>query len=169
MGEQEETSHCPIRACTGRALVCGMMDAPTEREADMPNDKGGDSADQPDSIFDHLAAAMDGESQQAMAYRRDLCLILAGKIKSEFGVEGLCELIGGIDANGGWISDILLESGDIDDVLFAQHGVYIQNSIDLARKTEAMKKFQRALWSARRRYAKMMAEEIYANSIGKTA
>jgi len=141
----------------------------TEREADMPNDKGGEPADQPESIFDHLAAAMDGESQQALAYRHDLCLMLAGKIKSEFGVEGLCELITGIDEAGGWISDILLESGDIDDFLFAQHGVYIQDSINLARKTEAMKKFQRSLWSARRRYAKMMAEEIYAKSIGTTA
>ena len=133
----------------------------------MPNDKGGDPADQPDSVFDHLAAAMDGESLQAMEYRKDLCLILAGKVKSEFGVEGLCELISGIDATAGWISDILLESGDIDDFLFTEHGVYIENSIDLARKTESMKKFQRSLWSARRRYAKMMAEEIYAKSIGK--
>ena len=146
-----------------------MMDAPTEREADMPNDRGGDPGEQPDSVFDHLAAAMDGESQQAMAYRKDLCFILAGKVKSEFGVEGLCELISGIDNTAGWISDILLESGDIDDFLFQEHGVYMENSIDLARKTEAMKKFQRALWSARRRYAKMMAEEIYAKSIEKTA
>ena len=44
-----------------------MMDTPTEREADMPNDKGGDPAEQPDSMFDYLAAAMDGESQEAMA------------------------------------------------------------------------------------------------------
>lgn len=149
-------------------MTCGMMDAPAEREAHMPNDNGGDPAEQPDSVFDHLASAMDGESQQAMAYRKDLCLILAGKVKSEFGVEGLCELINGIDAAGGWISDILLESGDIDDFLFEEHGVYVENSIELARKTESMKKFQRALWSARRRYAKMMAEEIYAKSIEKT-
>ena len=135
----------------------------------MPNDKGGDSADQPDSVFDNLAAALDGESEQALAYRKDLCFILAGKIKSEFGVEGLCQLISGIDDTAGWISDILLESGDIDDFLFQTHGVYIENSIDLARKTEAMKKFQKSLWGARRRYAKMMAEEIYAKSIEKTA
>lgn len=133
----------------------------------MPNDKGGDSSDQPDSVFDHLAEAMDGESLQAMEYRKDLCLILAGKVKSEFGTEGLCELINGIDAHGGWITDILLESGDIDDFLFSEHGVYVENSIDLARKTEAMKKFQRSLWSARRRYAKMMAEEIYTKTVGK--
>jgi hypothetical protein len=133
----------------------------------MPNDKGGDSAEQPESVFDHLAAAMDGESLQAMEYRKDLCFILAGKIKSEFGVEGLCEMISGIDANAGWISDILLESSDIDNFLFAEHGVYIEDSIDLARKTEAMKKFQRSLWAARRRYAKMMAEEIYAQTIAK--
>ena len=135
----------------------------------MPNDKGGDPAEQPDSMFDYLAAAMDGESQEAMAYRKDLCFILAGKIKSEFGVEGLCEMISGIDATAGWISDILLESGDIDDILFSEYGVYMENSIDLARKTEAMKKFQRSLWSARRRYAKLMAEEIYAKSIEKSS
>jgi hypothetical protein len=143
-------------------------DGVTEREIVMSNDNGSDPAEQPDSVFDNLASAMDGESEQAMAYRRDLCLILAGKVKSEFGIEGLCELIGGIDIAGGWISDILLESGDIDNHLFSEYGVYMENSIDLARKTESMKKFQRALWSARRRYAKMMAEEIYAASIRKT-
>jgi hypothetical protein len=143
-------------------------DRMTEREIVMSNDNGSDPAEQPDSVFDNLASAMDGESEQAMAYRRDLCLILAGKVKSEFGIEGLCELIGGIDIAAGWISDILLESGDIDNHLFSEYGVYMENSIDLARKTESMKKFQRSLWSTRRRYAKMMAEEIYAASIRKT-
>jgi len=141
------------------------MYVPSERENPMAEDKGENTPGESDSVFDHLAAAMDGESVEALEYRRDLCLILAGKIKSEFGVEGLCELIGGIDVAGGWLSDILIESGDIDDFLFSEHGVYLENSIDLARKTDSMKKFQRALWSARRRYAKMMAEEIYANSI----
>lgn len=142
-----------------------MMYVPSEMENPMAEDKGENTPGESDSVFDHLAAAMDGESVEALEYRRDLCLILAGKIKSEFGVEGLCELIGGIDVAGGWLSDILIESGDIDDFLFSEHGVYLENSIDLARKTDSMKKFQRALWSARRRYAKMMAEEIYANSI----
>lgn len=134
----------------------------------MPDDQGGDSTDQPDSVFDHLAQAMDGESIQAMEYRRDLCQILAGKIKFEFGVEGLCELISSIDVSGNWVSDILIESGDIDNVLFEQYGVYMDNSIDLARKTVAMRKFHKSLWSARRRYAKMMAEELYANFTGKS-
>ena len=118
----------------------------------------------PDAIFDHLAAAMDGESIQAYSYRKDLCFILAGKIKDEFGIEGLCDMLGGIDTTAGWISDILIESGDIDDVLFKEHGIYIENSLDKARKTQGMKKFQKSLWSMRRRYAKLMAEEIYANS-----
>jgi len=142
-----------------------MMYVPSESENPMADEQGENTPGDSDSVFDHLAAALDGESVQALEYRKDLCRILAGKVKSEFGVEGLCELIGGIDTAGGWISDILLESGDIDDFLFSEHGVYLENSINLARKTESMKKFQRALWSARRRYAKMMAEEIYANSI----
>lgn len=134
----------------------------------MPNEQNGEPSDQSDSVFDHLAEAMDGESIQAMEYRRDLCQILAGKIKFEFGVEGLCELISGIDVAGNWVSDILIESGDIDNVLFDEYGVYIDNSIDLARKTEAMRKFQKALWSARRRYSKMMADEVYATYLGKS-
>lgn len=134
----------------------------------MSADKDGEAGEsQHDSVFDHLAEAMDGESLLALEYRRDLCLLLAGKIKTEFGVEGLCELISGIDTTAGWVSDILLESSDIDDVLFQEHGVYIENSIDLARKTNAMKKFQKSLWSSRRRYARMMADEIFTNSVGK--
>lgn len=131
----------------------------------MSKDMDGEPNEFPDSIFDHLAAAMDGESLQAFTYRKDLCFILAGKIKGEFGVEGLCELLSGIDATAGWVSDILLESADIDDVLFREYGIYIDDSLDMARKTQAMKKFQKSLWSMRRRYAKLMAEEIYVNSI----
>lgn len=169
MGKQKETGNGLICACTAKQVNCGMMEEPTEKEAYMPNDKGGESADQPDSVFDHLAAAMDGESDQALAYRRDLCFILAGKIRAEFGLEGLCEMISGIDNTAGWISDILLESSDIDDVLFDKYGVYVEDSIELARKTEAMKKFQRSLWAARRRYAKMMADEIFAATTDKPA
>lgn len=124
----------------------------------------GESNEYPDSVFDHLAAAMDGESAEAFTYRRDLCFILANKIKGEFGVEGLCELLGGIDNSAGWISDILIESSDIDDVLFQEYGIYMKDSLDLARKTKAMEQFSKSLWRSRRRYAKLMAAEIYAIS-----
>ena len=135
----------------------------------MSTDKDGEAGEfQHDSVFDHLAEAMDGESLLAFEYRKDLCLLLASKIKTEFGIEGLCELISGIDTAAGWVSDILLESSDIDDVLFREHGLYIDDSITLARKTNAMKKFQKSLWSSRKRYAKMMADEIYENTVGKT-
>jgi hypothetical protein len=134
----------------------------------MSADKDGEAGEfQHDSVFDYLAEAMDGESLLALEYRKDLCLLLAGKIKTEFGVEGLCELISGIDTTAGWVSDILLESSDIDDVLFQEHGIYVEESINLARKTIAMKKFQKSLWASRRRYAKMMADEIYENSVSK--
>lgn len=134
----------------------------------MSADKDGEAGEfQHDSVFDYLAEAMSGESLLAFEYRKDLCLLLAGKIKTEFGIEGLCELISGIDNTAGWVSDILLESSDIDDVLFEEHGIYVEESINLAKKTAAMKKFQKSLWASRRRYAKMMADEIYANSVGQ--
>lgn len=127
----------------------------------------GEQNEYPDSIFDHLAAAMDGVSIEAFDYRKDLCLILAGKLKDEFGLEGLCQMLAGIDVTAGWISDILLESSDIDDVLFKEYGIYVKDSLDFARKTEAMQKFQKSLWNMRIRYAKLMAAEIYALSDGQ--
>ncbi len=129
---------------------------------DMNTD--GEPNEYPDSIFDHLAAAMDGESVEAFNYRKDLCLILAGKVKDEFGLEGLCELLGGIDSTAGWISDILIESSDIDDVLFQKYGIYVDNSLNLARKTKAMEQFSKSLWRLRRKYAALMAAEIYTIS-----
>lgn len=124
----------------------------------------GEPNEYPDSVFDHLAAAMDGQSIEAFNYRKDLCFILANKIKDEFGIEGLCELLSGIDVSAGWVSDILIESSDIDDVLFQEYGVYIKDSMNLARKTKAMEQFSKSLWRSRRRYAKLMAAEIYAVS-----
>lgn len=125
----------------------------------------GESNEHPDSIFDHLAAAMDGESAEAFNYRKDLCVILANKIKDEFGLEGLCEMLSAIDGTAGWISDILIESSDVDDVLFQEYGIYVDNSLDLARKTKAMEQFSKSLWRSRRRYAKLMATEIHAISV----
>lgn len=120
-----------------------------------------------DSVFDHLANAMDGQSPEAFDYRKDLCLILASKLKDEFGVEGLCQMLSAIDATAGWASDILLESSDIDDVLFREYGIFVENSIGVAQKTTAMKRFHKSLWSSRRRYAKLMAAELFALSQGK--
>ncbi len=126
-----------------------------------------ESNEYPDPIFDHLAAAMDGESDLALRYRKDLCLILAGKIKSEFGLEGLCEMLSSIDATAGWITDILLESSDIDDILFKNYGIFKENSLELAKKTRAMEKFHKSMWLMRKRYAKLMASEIYEMSANK--
>lgn len=124
----------------------------------------GEPNEYPDSVFDHLAAAMDGESAEAFSYRKDLCFILANKVKDEFGLEGLCELLTGIDNTAGWISDILIESSDVDNILFQEYGIYVKDSLNLARKTKAMEQFSKSLWRSRRKYAKLMAAEIHAIS-----
>lgn len=101
-------------------------------------------------------------SQKARGmYRSHFCSIIANRIHDEFGVEGLCELMMAIDKRAGWISDIIIEDADIHDALFSAHGVYDDKAIVKARMSQEMTEMNKKIWRLRKKYSKLIAEEIF--------
>lgn len=101
------------------------------------------------------------QSQKAQRmYRSHFCNIVVNQLWEEFGVEGMCELMLAIDKRAGWISDIIIEDTDIHDALFDVHGVFDDEAIVKARMSNELTEMNRKIWRLRRKYAKLIAQEI---------
>lgn len=102
------------------------------------------------------------QSQKArQMYRSHFCNIIASRVWEEFGVEGMCDLMIAIDKKAGWISDIIIEDADIHDSLFKTYGVFDNDAIIKARMSREMIELNKKIWRLRRKYSKLIAEEIY--------
>jgi hypothetical protein len=95
-----------------------------------------------------------------LLYRKNYCEFVASKVHSEFGVDGLCELMVAMDRHGDWISDILFEAPDLDNIAFKNYGVFDSEISTKARHTKALQDFNEKIWRLRRKYAKLIVEEI---------
>ena len=136
----------------------------------MSNDRDDDDyADDDTDDFDDKSSAelavwlseFMSQSQKAQKmYQAHFCNIVVNRFYHEFGVEGLCELMMAIDARAGWISDILIEDTEIHDALFSIHGVFDDDAITKARMSTQMIEMNRKIWRLRRKYAKLIAQEI---------
>ncbi len=107
-------------------------------------------------LSEFLISARDTETR----YRDNYCDMVVNKIFNDFGYEGLCHLMMSIDKKGNWISDILIENSDLDDLMFSKHGFYDRDICDKARNTQAMQDLNTKIWRLRRKYAKIMVDEI---------
>lgn len=102
-----------------------------------------------------------GEARRAdEVFRSNYCELVVNRIFNEFGHEGLCHLMMAIDAKANWISDILIEDSDIDNVLFKKYGIYEENVTAKARNTEALLEMNSKIWRLRKKYARAIADEI---------
>jgi hypothetical protein len=132
----------------------------------------GDDDDFIDSASDDVSDFSSGElavwlsefmsqSQKAKRlYRSHFCTIVVNRLYDEFGVEGMCELMMAIDNRAGWISDILIEDTELHDALFNIHGVFDDDAIIKARMSKELVEMNRKIWRLRRKYAKLIAQEI---------
>lgn len=111
-------------------------------------------------LSEFMAASADAETK----YRAHYCTMIAEKLYEEFGPEGFCEMMMIMDKRAGWISDIIIENSDIDDILFKKHGIYDRHALAKARASNAMSEMNQKIWRLRRRYAKLIAEEILAGA-----
>lgn len=93
-------------------------------------------------------------------YRKHYCDIVASKVYNEFGADGLCELMISMDKRADWISDILIEAPDLDNIAFKNYGVFDDKMAVKARHTKALQELNEKIWRLRRKYSKLIVEEI---------
>lgn len=114
----------------------------------------------PEELAVWLSEFMAQTSDAEAMYRNHFCSMIANRVYDEFGSEGLCELMIVMDKKAGWISDIIIENNDLDEILFKKYGIYDHSIISKARKTKAVQEMNTKIWKLRRKYAKAIVEEI---------
>lgn len=113
-----------------------------------------------EQLMDFLSDFMrDGRHAERM-FRENMCDLVVQKVFDDFGYEGLCTLLLKIDYRAQWISDILIENSDFDDVLFKKYGTYDSEICEKARNTEAMMEMNGKIWRLRKRYATLIVDEV---------
>jgi hypothetical protein len=71
-----------------------------------------------------------------------------------------------IDTRGRWVSDILLEDSDLDDILFSKYETYDKDIIHKARATNAVAEMNQKIWRLRKKYAKLIVDEVMTTPSG---
>lgn len=120
----------------------------------------------PEVLAEFISTFMSSASLAEGLYRRAFCDVVAGRIYHDFGAEGLCDLMIALDKRGSWISDILFESPDLEDIAFSKYGVYDGDITLKARNTKAMQEMNVKMWRLRKKYAKLIVDEIIAKEAG---
>lgn len=119
----------------------------------------------PEMMAEFIGAFMGAASQTEAVLRKNFCDTVVRRIYNDWGAEGFCELMVSMDKKADWISDILFESPDLADIAFNKYGIYDPEITLKARDTEAMLELNKKLWRLRRKYAKLIVDEI----VGKEA
>jgi len=123
-----------------------------------------DSAPSKEELAVWLSEFMSQSQKAQVLYRSNFCAFVVNKTHAEFGIEGLCDLMLAIDKRAGWISDILIEDADIQDAMFNAHGVFDDQAIVKARLSDELIELNKKIWRLRRKYARLIAEEIIRNA-----
>lgn len=120
-----------------------------------------------DELLNYLSDFMKEGRHAEKLYRENFCELVVNKVFEDFGYEGLCNLMIKIDGKANWISDILIENSDFDDVMFKKYGVYDPLVCDKARNTESMMEMNSKIWKLRKRYAGIIVDEIMTGGAKK--
>lgn len=140
-----------------------MSNLPNENE-DFFDKEFEDSRYEKEEIIGFLAEFMKDGRHVEKLFRENFCELVVNKVFHDFGYEGLCNLMIHIDNRAKWISDILIENSDFDEILFKKYGVYDKDVCDKARDTEAMLEMNSKIWRLRKKYASVIVDEIMLKS-----
>lgn len=132
-----------------------------------------DQDNEEDDFFDQvgeanfLGAFMLSVMSADMVYRQHYCEIVAQRVYDEFGIDGMCELMIALDKTADWISDIIIDAPDLENIAFKKYGVYDSEISQKARQTKAIQELNTKLWRLRKKYAKIIVDEIMQDSAVK--
>ena len=135
------------------------MEENYDEMSEFPEDFNDDSPTREELAL-WLSEFMSQTQKATSMYRGHFCTLLISRLWDEFGVEGMCELLMAIDKKAGWVSDIIIEDGDLNDILFKEYGVFDNDVIHKARMSTSLAEMNKKIWRLRKKYAKLIAEEI---------
>lgn len=115
-----------------------------------------------EDFIEMIGEFMSGSMTVHSLYRSHLISTLVSRVYDEFGSEGMAELMIKIDDQAEWITDILIDSNDLQDLAFKKYGVYDDDISSKARHTDAMHQMNKKITNLRKRYAKLIVDEIFS-------
>lgn len=86
----------------------------------------------PERLHKLVSSAVDPSG----AYRKQICKRLAHQIYNQFGVDGLLDLLGGIDDAGRFASVVVADRDEIDNYLYCEYGTFDKDIFDKVQMTE---------------------------------
>ncbi len=84
---------------------------------------------------------VDSATNPIVHYRRQICRRLAKQIYNQFGVDGLLDLLTGIDEAGRFASVVVIDRDEIDNFLFDTYGVFDPDMFDKVQLTAQWDEF----------------------------
>ena len=130
------------------------IDEPTDLEDPEPTRE---------DLVNFISEFMTTSMNVNQVYRSNLVETIVGRVTHEFGEEGLCDLMLKIDESANWISDIVLDGPDLDEMMFKRHGSFDADLVTKARATEGLIELNRKIWRLRKKYSRIMVDEIFTN------
>lgn len=73
---------------------------------------------------ENFSKLVESATNPAAFFRRGICRRLVHQINNQFGVEGLYDLLTGIDEVGKFASVVVIDRDEVDNYLFEEHGVF---------------------------------------------
>lgn len=74
-------------------------------------------------------------------YRRQICTRLARQTYNQFGIDGLLDLLSGIDEAGRFSSIVVIDRDEIDNYLFDNYGIFDPDMFEKIQMTEEWDEF----------------------------
>lgn len=91
--------------------------------------------------FEGLRKIIDSAIDPEASFRRSFCRRLASQVHTQFGQEGLLDLLTGIDLSGKFVSVIVLDKSEVENYLFTEHGVYDEGIFERVQMTDEWDEF----------------------------
>lgn len=110
---------------------------------------------------DKLQRLVDSAVNPTLAYRRQICRRLARQTYNQFGLEGLFDLLGGIDDAGSFCSVVVAEKSEIENYVFNKYGVFDNDIYEKIILSEEWSDFiEEMLESASDKMAEIIADIV---------
>lgn len=86
------------------------------------------------------------------AYRREICYRLVRQTYNQFGMEGLYDILTGVDNIGKMASVVVSDKNEIEDYLFSEYGIFDQDIFEKMQLSQEWDEFIAELldWSSQR-------------------
>ena len=92
--------------------------------------------DEDDFTSDKIHKLIESAINPRAFYRRNICKRLVSQIYNQFGVDGILDILTGVDEIGRFQSVIVADRYEIDNYLYSEHGIFDADMFEKVQMTD---------------------------------